>query len=176
MTVTIDTTVGGASTNSYVDVTTATTYLGARLNASAWTTASTDDQAAALVEAFRSLNQLLYSGNRAADIQAAQWPRWYATNPDATAFSWQYYDSTIIPQRMKDAQCELALEFLRAGTTDIASQDSTVGIIEKTVDVLTTRYADPYQRPQGLARFPRVMGLISPLLASSSNSGRVVHG
>jgi hypothetical protein len=71
---------------------------------------------------------------------------------------------------------ELAFQFLVAGTTDIASLDSNIGIIEKTVDVITTRYAEPYQRAQGLKRYPRVWRLISALMEVSGSQIDIVRG
>jgi hypothetical protein len=65
---------------------------------------------------------------------------------------------------VKDATCELALEFLKAGTTDIAAQDTKQNVIQKTIGPISTTYSDPSQRAVGLARYPRVMALLAPLL------------
>ena len=46
------------------------------------------------------------------------------------------------------------------------------GVIEKTVDVLTTRWADPRALKQGIKRYPSVYRFIRPLLAA--NPGVVV--
>ena len=73
-----------------------------------------------------------------------------------------------VPDRVKHAQIELALEFLKAGTTDIAVGDPNTGVIEKTVDVLTTRWASGSSRPAGLDRYPRVVAFIAPMLATSA--------
>lgn len=172
MTLTLDITVGGPSTNSYVDVATATAYLEGRLNASAWT--SSTSQEVALVEAFRELNLKTYNGEKANDTQAGQWPRQWAPDPDSP-WGW-YFDSTVIPQRIKDAQCELALEFLKAGTTDLAALQSNTGLIEDTIDVITKRWDVNRTVTSGLARFPRVEALVAPLLAGSSNSVKVIRG
>lgn len=167
MTLTIDTTIGGASANSYRTVAEATTYLEGRLNSSAWTSASATDQAAALVEAARTLGPLNWQGRRVTETQALSWPRQWALNPDSPYGG--YYTSTEIPTRVGDAQCELALEFLRAGTTDIAAADPNAGVIEKTIDVLTTRWS-ANQRPTGLARYPRVLDNIKPLFEPSGTT------
>jgi hypothetical protein len=108
------------------------------------------------------------------------WPREYAIDPDVPAPSLLgdiaelYFDDNVIPQRVKDATMELALEFLKAGTTDIAGTDTTVGVINKTIDVISTTY-DPYMRAQGLVRFPRVLGLIAPLLDAASSGTEMVR-
>ncbi|HXG70334.1 MAG TPA: DnaT-like ssDNA-binding protein, partial [Gemmatimonadaceae bacterium] len=65
------------------------------------------------------------------------------------------------------ATCELALEILRAGTTDPFSKDDTRNIQQETVDVISTTYFAPGDRARGLALFPTVTGLIAPLLRSA---------
>jgi hypothetical protein len=175
MAVTIDATVGGASSNSFVTLAEADTYIEGRLNASAWDDASDDSCNRALVEATREISSLTgWYGSRVTDTQALSWPRDFCPIPDG-ANGW-YYENTLIPQAVKDATMELAFQFLNAGTTDIASLDSNIGIIEKTVDVLTTRYAEPYQRAQGLKRYPRVWRLLSPLLEVTGSQINVVRG
>lgn len=74
-----------------------------------------------------------------------------------------------VPTRVKNAQIELAFEFLKAGTVDIAVADPNTGVITRTVDVLSTTW-QAYARPTGLARYPRVVAYIAPMLASSSGS------
>lgn len=172
MAITIVETVGSASANSYVSQASATTYLEGRLNSSAWSGASTGDKDIALVEAFREINLRAYLGRKVTTTQSGQWPRQWAPDPDSPTGTW--FDTTTIPQRVKDAQCELALEFLRAGTTDLAGPITDDGVIEKTVDVLTTRYADPGLRPRGLARYPRILALLAPLF--ESNGSAVIRG
>jgi hypothetical protein len=173
--VTLDATVGGAAANTFATDAEADDYIGNRLNSGAWSAASEDDQARALIEATRELSTMIWQGSRATDTQALSWPRFLAPNPDGVTITWwAYYDPAIIPQRIKDATCELALEFLRAGTSDIASTDTAAGVIEKTVDVLTTRW-QPGQRPLGLNRFPRVMKLISPLLSIGTGQVRLTR-
>jgi hypothetical protein len=175
MAVVLDVTVGGASANSFASLAEADTYMEARLNSDSWDDATDDSCNRALVEATRELSSLSgWRGTRVTDTQALSWPRDFAINPDsANDF---YYESTEIPQRVKDAAMELAFQFLVAGTTDIASLDSSLNVIEKTVDVLTTRYAEPYQRAQGLKRYPRVWRLISPLLEVSGSQINIVKG
>jgi Putative DnaT-like ssDNA binding protein len=173
--VTLDATVGGAAANTFATDAEADAYIGNRLNSGAWSAASGDDQARALIEATRELSTMIWQGSRATDTQALSWPRFLAPNPDGVTITWwAYYDPGVIPQRIKDATCELALEFLRAGSSDIASTDTNSGVIEKTVDVLTTRW-QPGQRPLGLNRFPRVLKLISPLLSIGTGQVRLTR-
>jgi hypothetical protein len=145
--------------------------MATRLNASAWTTLTgstcTETEKAAMLEATRELNNLAWYGRRSTTTQKLQWPRWYVSDPDSPVGF--YVDPTVVPQRVKDAQCEWAFQFLNAGTTDIASLDTSVGVIEKTIGPLTTRWSEA-SRPQGLARFPSVKRFIAPLLENFGSS------
>ena len=106
----IDATVGGASSNSYVTLEEANTYLGERLHADAWASASDSDKEKALLTACRYLEQLRYwDGNRPAFTDPRQrltFPR--VTDTDAAG-------AFVIPQPVKDAQCEEALALLARG-------------------------------------------------------------
>lgn len=104
---TVTTTVGGASSNSYISVADADTYFDERLNATAWTGASTTDKQRALIQATRRIDQEDWEGVKVATSQALDWPRYWATDEDG-----EEYDQDIIPQPVKDAVCELALRFL----------------------------------------------------------------
>jgi hypothetical protein len=172
--ITIDATAGGASANSFLTLAAATTYLEGRLNSSAWTSATTDETNRALVEATRTLSPLGWQGNRTSSTQALSWPRFGAVDPDAVASGF-FFASDTVPQRVKDATAELALEFIKAGTVDVAALPSTDGLIAKTIDVLGWEYADPTKRKQGIARYPRVYTLIAPMLESVAGSLRVVR-
>lgn len=174
-------TVGASTANSFATVDECDVYCDARLNASAWNDETDDDQKArALIEATRELNTLMYVGSAVTTTQALVWPRQYATDPDSPWLGMSgylaYFATTEIPQRVKDATCELALQFLIAGTTDLAALDATQGVIRKRVDVLETEWAQPYARPTGLNRFPRVMALVRPLLIVQGSSVPLVRG
>jgi hypothetical protein len=120
----LDITVGGASTNSYVTVAEADTYFDARLNTEAWTTTA-DNRTRALLMAAQRLDRENWLGNRVTSTQRLAWPRMYVEKVDGigVGYGWGYgggygwpfgdvYSSTEIPQRIKDAQCEIALAFL----------------------------------------------------------------
>ena len=128
-----------------------------------------------MVEATRELTWLTWQGQRVDLTQALNWPRAWAPNPDIVWFAYNYFSTTIIPQRVKDATCELAFQYINAGTDDVASQPSDFGVIEETVGPISTRY-QAYQKPTGTSRYPRVMALIRPLLAGSGNSTTLVRG
>lgn len=181
MAVTIDATVGGASANSYVTLAAWTTYMDGRLNSTAFDAATTDAKNRALVEATRDLDQLGWEGYRVDDTQALSWPREGVINPNApvdstpgTLTGYPEYATTIIPDWLQVATYELALEFLRAGTTDIATGDPNAGVIQKTVGPLSTAWS-PYARPAGLARYPRVWARVAAFVASGSGQTEVVR-
>ena len=184
MSITIDATSGGASANSFVTEAEAIAYAATRLAAGigtgsgVWTTVSgstcTETEKAALIEATREITVREFVGQRSTSTQALSWPRLWAPNPDAQYWNW--YLTTAIPQRVKDATCELAIQFLKAGTTDLAALDSTNNIARRRVDVLETEYVQPSQRAKGLGRFPRVLNLLRPLLAQTSAGMSIVRG
>jgi hypothetical protein len=168
--VTIVATVGSATANSFVTLAECLTYLEGRLNAGAFEDAEAeDDQNRALVEATREISLLQYEGARTDNVQALAWPRTYAPDPDASyvaGLTWPaYFDDDEIPQRVRDATCELALEFLRAGTADIANPDrNTVeGLVAKKIGPLAWEWDRRAAGKEGLSRFSRVYSLLNPL-------------
>ncbi|MBA3890495.1 MAG: hypothetical protein H0X64_08185 [Gemmatimonadaceae bacterium] len=175
MALTIVATAGAAEANSFVSAAEMTAYCEARLNASMWTAAAA--QLPALVEATRDISLLRFAGERAAGTQALAWPRSAAPDPDAPAIDGAggerpgEFDAGEIPQRVKDATCELALQYVKAGTADVAALDGSIGVVRKKVDVLETEYARPHERARGLARFPRVMAYLAPLLHVGASGG-----
>lgn len=166
---------GSATANSFVTADAADTYLDGRLNSSAWTSATADDKARALMEATREISVLNYHGQRTDGTQALSFPREFLLDPDdPNSF---YFTNTEIPQRVKDATCEMALEFLKAGTTDLGVTDSNAGVILKTIGPITTQWASPADRPAGLFKYSRVLKLLAPLrVYSASSHTKLVRG
>ena len=172
----LDATVGGAAANSFVSIDDADTYLDARLNASAWTVDATDDdKARALIEATRDLSALepQLQGFRTDDVQALCFPRRLVINRKAPfnatigLTGYPEYADDIIPTDWKSATIELALEYLKAGDTDVAALDTDQAILEETVGPITTRYAAPATfvvTATGLAEFPRVLALVQQFI------------
>lgn len=184
MALTIVATVGSASANSFVTLEEYAAHMESRLNASAFGAAELEKKKASLLEAARELQVLPYIGSRVDTTQALPWPRKYAVNPDApepTAIDGlffddageSYYAEDVIPDRIKRAQIELAFEFLRAGTTDIASLERGLDVKRRKVDVIETEYVDVEDRAHRLARFPTVMRELRPLLMTTMYSRQV---
>jgi hypothetical protein len=174
MAVSITATAGSASANSFVTLVEANAYAEARLNASLWDAATDDSKNRSLVEATREISNLSFIGVRTDDTQVLSWPRELAVDPDDP--NADYFDSTELPTRVKNATCELAFQFIKAGTTDVAAMDATEGVIRKKVDVLETEYAEPWARSRGLDRYPRVVAFLRPLLVSAGFTVRTVRG
>lgn len=178
----LDATVGGASSNSYVNLATAEAYMLGRVNP--WPVTATDlEKTAALINATALLEREQWAGTRGTDpasalVQALAWPRRWVPTLEFTAYpeyvtdnfidtSVAFYSSLAIPTPLVHATCELAMELLRAGATDRLAYDATRNIRRKTVDVLTTEYAEPWQRARGLGIFPTVLSLIAHMLRSA---------
>lgn len=105
---TLDATVGGTDSNSYITVADATTYFDERLKpVDVWTNASSDDQIRALITSTRRLDAEDWEGVKVTTGQALDWPRYSATDEDG-----EEYDNAVIPQVVKDATCETALALL----------------------------------------------------------------
>lgn len=166
MAVTIVATAGSASANSFATLAEFTSYMEGRLNSSAFDSASTDEQNRALVEASRMLSNLIWKGRRATDTQALSWPREWVINPDSSTFD--YYDTDEVPDRVKDATCELAFQFLKAGTTDVAAYDTDLNMKRDKTGPLETEFFAPWLRPSGVARYPAVTRYLWGLLEGGS--------
>jgi hypothetical protein len=152
--------------NTFADEDTMTAYCDGRLGGAVWT--ADPSQFAALVEASRDLSTLSWRGLRASATQALAWPRAWVSDPDHP--TGRFYGATEIPRRVVDATCELALQYLALGG-DPARPDPLANVVRKKVDVLETEYAAPAVRARGIARFPRVLAMVQPLLAGGGAAG-----
>lgn len=113
----LDTTVGGASADSYATLAEFNTYITNRPNA---TTLSTDAaKEAALRFAAKLLDAMFaWTGSAVDGVQVRSWPRSGMVTRNG-------YDigTTTIPQELKDAQCEWAM---RLGASDIAADNEAL--------------------------------------------------
>lgn len=140
--------------NSYVTAAECTTYHAARGN-TAWT--GTDAvKEAALLKAAQYLDGHYcnrFKGGKYQPLeQTMQWPR------VGVVIDGHLLDAYTIPQRLKDAQCELALIALSA---DLAPSVSA-GIKREKVDVLETEYFAG--APVGTTVYTAVNNLLADLL------------
>jgi hypothetical protein len=102
-----DSTVGGATSNSYVSRTEANLYFTDRLNTEAWDAASNDVKDNALVMGTLRMDQEDYVGVRASATQNLKWPR-FGVYVDGI-----YQDSAAIPRQVKEATYEMALALMK---------------------------------------------------------------
>jgi hypothetical protein len=109
---TLDATVGGAASNSYVTRAGAQLYMDTRTDVSAWTAAADADKDRALIMATYRLEQEEYLGAIRSYDQALKWPRGGLTDEDG-----RLYDPDAIPAPIQRACTALALAILAGGVT-----------------------------------------------------------
>lgn len=131
----LDATVGGVSANSYIDEAAAEIYFETVINSDAWDNATSPNREAALITASRLLDQNVnYFGYIAEDTQAMRWPRTLTYNQDGV----EYLD-TIIPEKLKNIVCDLALSILENG----GYTASTNQFKQMNIGSLLFKYKDP---------------------------------
>lgn len=134
----LDTTVGGASANSYATLTEFNTYADSRLPAVTWFATATDAQKeAALIMGARLLDAMFaWTGAAVDSVQVLCWPR--SGMLTRNGFS---IDTTENPQALKDAQCEFALQL---GAGDRVSDNDAVkqGISSVTAGSVSVEFKD----------------------------------
>ena len=105
---------GKADANAYANVADGDAYHAGHLYASAWTAASADNKAVALVMASRLIDaEYQFGGTRSVASQALQWPREDCPDPDAG----DMVAETMVPKAVVEAACELARELIIADRT-----------------------------------------------------------
>jgi hypothetical protein len=105
---------GKADANAYANVADGDDYHAGHLYASAWTAASADQKAVALVMASRLMDaEFRFAGTRSVATQSLQWPRDDCPDPDAG----DMVAETMVPKAVVEAACELARELLIADRT-----------------------------------------------------------
>ncbi len=121
MAITIDTTIGGASSNSYATEEEFAAFAGTDLDGAAvYAAADDEDRKRALVMAARRLDQERWRGARVTTTQKLAHPRSFLPKVDGAnligsysgAALRDYYLTTEIAPPVKDACCALALAYL----------------------------------------------------------------
>ena len=135
---TLDATLGGASSNSYVDLLFADAYAANTQWEADWLTYSDDDRTAALITATNWLETLGWGGVKCnAGTQRLAWPRSGITCDGVTAAC------TAIPYEVQTCQVELAYQFLKNPTLMTgATGQATGGVKRQKLDVLEVEYFD----------------------------------
>lgn len=106
----INATAGDAAANSYLTIADADSIADSMLGTLAWTTASADDRARALVTATNGLDTLTYIGTKTTDTQALLWPRTNAKCGDKAPAT------DAIPREIELATFDLAEALLADAT------------------------------------------------------------
>ena len=160
----LDTTVGGANSDSYASVTEADTYHAAYGN-TAWAAISTEAiKEAALRKAAQYLDIKVFVGVKVSSTQALEWPR-YQVEIGGYCVS-----SATIPSDIKVAQMEAALI---ASSESLTPNLSNGSVIEETVGKITKRYSD-YTKDGG-KKWPLVDKLLRGYTIGGENFHRVIR-
>jgi hypothetical protein len=121
--------------NTYIGLTDANAYFEGRAHSEEWEAANPDEKEVALVNATRSIDQMMdYYGWRVnKTTQSLGWPRVWVNDPEG----WQLYGSTFypsnaIPQKLKEAVCEMALVILN-DDDDRSADDPAKGVSSVSV-------------------------------------------
>ena len=177
---TIDATVGGSDSNSYVTMAEATTYMKDRLHKTAWDNAGSSDKAAALLWAAKIIDSRMeWLGQRATETQALSWPRVYAVDPDPAYLPTinelfgrpiiAYIPGDIIPNDIKYAQCEMALALLGS---DLSAQPGSTGLNSLAVGSLKLDFAPTREQTPTI---PRQVDELLNRYGVSRNAKKVVR-
>jgi hypothetical protein len=119
---------GMATANSYADVADGDSYHDGHLYASAWSAATADSKAKALVMATRVIDAMFrFNGFKRLGTQALQWPRMECRDPDSVG-GWVpdlllvrglFLDEFKVPALVMQATCELGRELLVTDRTAV---------------------------------------------------------
>ena len=153
---------GLVDANSYANVADGNAYHDGHLYASAWTGATDDQKAVALVMAARLIDaEFQFNGTRTNAVQGMQWPRAKCPEPDAIHLplavllpipsDYVRYDS--VPKAVVQATCEMARELLISDRTTAPAGE---GLKYQNVGGTQTGY-DKTDRRQVLSQVAQVM-------------------
>ena len=180
---TIDATLAGASSNSYVTLAEASAIARNLPFADDWAAAANDDLEVALIVATRWLETLNYDGERCTTTQRLKWPRKNAVCDDQVSVC------TAIPYTIQEAEVILAWQYVLAPTSfpgfggaggDAAP--SGTYIKRQKIDVLEIEY-DQFNEnqyndncsdctlPAILQEFPWLSDLLGCWLGQNTSSG-----
>jgi hypothetical protein len=172
---------GKADANSYADVADGDAYHDGHLYASAWTGASDDQKAAALVMATRLIDaEYQFNGLRSVDSQALQWPRINCLDPDKAAVPIltsllqldPFVPPSVVPKALVLATCEMARELL---VVDRTAAPAGEGLKYQNTGGNQTGYDKTDTRPIIPAVVQAMLAKFGSLLKSKSGAVRLVR-
>lgn len=141
---TIDATVGGPSSNSFVTLSEAESFFELQIDVGAWETATDDNKKRALLLAAKAISRLPLVGRRNVPSQALAFPRAY---PYSSGIESNSASLIAVPQEIKDAQCLEAEHLLRGTGTgrDERSALQSAGVKAFTVGNYSETFSDSAQ-------------------------------
>ena len=151
---------GRADANAYANAADGDAYHEGHLYATAWTGATADKKAAALVMASRLIDALFqFNGVRTKATQALQWPREDCPDPDANAdvVGQRFVLSNVVPKAVLDATCETAraliIEDRTANPLGEGLKFSALGPLQQSFDKSDRRPEIPHVAQALLSKF-----------------------
>jgi hypothetical protein len=168
---------GLANANAYASAADGDAYHAGHLYATAWTGATDDQKAAALVMATRLIDaEYQFNGTRTTADQALQWPRAMCPEPDNVhvpisvllPIPYDYVQYDTVPKAVVQATCEMARELL---ITDRTGAPAGEGLKYFNSGGVQTGYDKTDRRPV-LSQVAQVM-LAKYGSQISANSGAV---
>ncbi len=160
---------GLVDANSYADVADGDVYHAGHLYASAWSAASAEQKAVALVMASRLMDaEYQFGGVRAVASQALQWPREDCPDPDAG----DVVAKTMVPKAIVEAACELARELIIADRTAAPAGE---GLSYQNIGSTQTGYNKSDTRPIIPAVVQALLGKYGALIKAKSGSVKLVR-
>jgi hypothetical protein len=173
---------GKADANAYADVADANTYCDGHLYASAWTGATDDQKAVALVMATRLIDaEYQFNGTRTTAGQGLQWPRAMCPEPDNVhvpisvllPIPYDYVQYDTVPKAVVQATCEMArellitdrtvapvgegLKYVNVGTSQTGYDKSdTRPVLSRIAQVMLAKYGSQISAKSGVVRLIRV--------------------
>ena len=182
---------GKVDANSYATAAECDAYHDGHLYATAWTGASEESKAAALVMATRLIDaQYQFGGFRAHSEQALQWPRIECPDPNRARVLWgiqrpECVPLDLVPAAVVAATCELARELLIADRTAAppgqglsSTQHSTAShdsVGAGTSEMTSTSYSKDDTRPMVCRVAQAMLSRYGALVSGGSGAVRLVR-
>ena len=173
---------GLANANSYASAADGDAYHLGHYYASVWTSATTGNKETALVMATRLIDaSYQFNGFKKGSVQALQWPREGAIDPDRRDIRLSvlenklgpYFESDKIPKLLSDATCEMARELL---TLDRTSDPQGEGVKVLNVVGSIALTFDKKDRLPVISHLAQTMlSKLGSLAAPSSSMARLIR-
>jgi hypothetical protein len=186
---------GKVDANSYATAADCDAYHDGHLYATAWTGATADKKAAALVMATRLIDsQFQFNGGQTSASQALQWPRTECPDPDKGLMTLSvllpilsnFVEYNVVPRAVVQATCEMARELLIADRTAAPPGEGVESVqtvhathaatgTGSSSDTLATKYSKADTRPIISRVAQAMLSKFGALVTGGSGSVRLVR-